>query len=189
MVLGLLQNYHRAEDMKFHDHLKKLREDKNLTQQQVADAMEISKNTYIGYENGKTQPRVDELKKLSVFYGKTISAICLESDSRNIDKSLVLQFEAVKHFDEEEKRCFNMLVEAMVLKHHARKIEKMSQMYGDGPWEVFYICPSCKDESIKVSRYPYEILKDNPDYHDAFQHCKNCGKVTEAAATVGPLYK
>lgn len=118
-------NWHN--EMDFHEQLKALREAKELTQGQVAEMLGIAKNTYIGYEKGSTEPRLSELKKMCHLYSITLSELCMEADSRNIEQNLALQFEAVSQFGEEEMEAFNTLVESMVMRHHAKKAQAMSK--------------------------------------------------------------
>ena len=49
--------------------LKELREDKDLKQKDLASILNIAQNTYSNYENGKTEPPYEILKKLCLFYG------------------------------------------------------------------------------------------------------------------------
>ena len=64
--------------MGFSENLRKARENKGLTQQQVADSMGISKSTYCGYETGKRQPDVAKIKELSRVLG-TPADVMLET--------------------------------------------------------------------------------------------------------------
>lgn len=48
--------------------IKELREENGLTQQAVADYLNVKQNTYSQYENGKRQLSVDVLIKLAKFY-------------------------------------------------------------------------------------------------------------------------
>lgn len=52
--------------MRFCDHLKKARQRAGLTQQQVANALGVTKSTYCGYETGKRQPDLAKLRRLSL---------------------------------------------------------------------------------------------------------------------------
>lgn len=49
--------------------LKELRLDKNLSQQDVADILEVSARAYQKYEYGTAEPNFDNLSKLADFYG------------------------------------------------------------------------------------------------------------------------
>lgn len=57
--------------MKIGNALRELRKRKGLSRQEVADAIEISVNTYIKYENELVNPAYDNLVKLADFYGVT----------------------------------------------------------------------------------------------------------------------
>lgn len=48
--------------------LKKLREEKNLKQIDVANGSNITVRTYQYYESGKQEPNVSRLKKLAIFF-------------------------------------------------------------------------------------------------------------------------
>lgn len=112
--------------MEFHEQIRSLREAKNLTQEQAANLIGIAKTTYIGYEKGEREPRLGELKKMAQVFGMTISQLCMETDSRNVDEGLVLMFEAVRGFTDEEMKTFSNLVEALVTKHHADKARSLT---------------------------------------------------------------
>ena len=49
--------------------LRELREDKDLTQQDIANILSCKQNTYQQYESGKRQLPTAALKKLCLFYG------------------------------------------------------------------------------------------------------------------------
>lgn len=51
------------------DKLKMLRKAKGLTQQEVADAVDMSRATLGGYEIGRRQPRLTDLQRIADFYG------------------------------------------------------------------------------------------------------------------------
>lgn len=48
--------------------LKEIREDRDLTQQKIAEILNIKQNTYQQYESGKRQIPLETLKKLCLFY-------------------------------------------------------------------------------------------------------------------------
>lgn len=55
--------------------LKQLREQKKLTQPQMADVLCVALSTYRSYENGSREPNIDILIKLSDFYEVSIDYI------------------------------------------------------------------------------------------------------------------
>ena len=50
--------------MNFPSKLKELRLSHNLTQEQLAELIEVSPKTYRNYESGKTKPRIVTFKKI-----------------------------------------------------------------------------------------------------------------------------
>ena len=55
--------------------LRELRENKNMTQTQVAKRLNLSKTTISGYENNIKTPSLDVLIRLSILYGVTADYI------------------------------------------------------------------------------------------------------------------
>lgn len=55
--------------MEFKDALREARKEKGLTQSEIAEAMNITKSTYCGYETGKRQPDVMKIKQISEILG------------------------------------------------------------------------------------------------------------------------
>ncbi len=48
--------------------LRDIREDRNLTQQEIADLLNVKQNTYQQYESGKRQLPLQSLVKLCSYY-------------------------------------------------------------------------------------------------------------------------
>lgn len=55
--------------------LKETRKKFNLTQQEIANKIQTSQQTYSDYENEKTQPTIETLIKLADFYHITIDEL------------------------------------------------------------------------------------------------------------------
>lgn len=69
--------------MTFVEIIRKLREDKNSSQQDVADAIGIARATYASLEADRRPPNLDEIHKLSEYYG--ISSVQLISGDIHSD--------------------------------------------------------------------------------------------------------
>ena len=54
------------------DNLIKLRKERNLTNKDMGNILNVSKSTYNNWEIGRTEPDINTLKKLSDFFGVTI---------------------------------------------------------------------------------------------------------------------
>lgn len=63
--------------------LGKLRRNKNLSQFEIAEQLDISQNAYNKWESDKTKPNIENLFKISVFYN--LSIYNLLDDVSNID--------------------------------------------------------------------------------------------------------
>ena len=55
--------------MELHEILRGLREDKDLTQQNLADMLKIGRTMYRRYETGECEIPIRHLKTLCLFYG------------------------------------------------------------------------------------------------------------------------
>lgn len=67
--------------------LKKIRLKHEKTQQEVANAINITQFTYSNYENGKTQPDFETIIALAKYFGTTTDAILGYHVSYLLDKS------------------------------------------------------------------------------------------------------
>ncbi len=61
--------------MYFADNIKFLRKRRNLTQDEVAGALQLKRPTLSGYENGVGQPNLKTLSRFSEFYGIAIDTL------------------------------------------------------------------------------------------------------------------
>ena len=52
-----------------------------LTQDDVAKAMKVSKNTIVAWENGKVEPKISQARELSSLYRIPLDSIFLTSKS------------------------------------------------------------------------------------------------------------
>lgn len=81
--------------MRYGDRLKKLRESKKISQQQLAEKLNINRSTYARYELNQTQPDYETLQKIANFYGVSTDYILTgintkftEKDERDIAKRM-----------------------------------------------------------------------------------------------------
>lgn len=58
--------------MEFNEKLQQLRKEKNLTQEQLAEKLYISRTAISKWESGKGYPNIDSLKNISKLFGVTI---------------------------------------------------------------------------------------------------------------------
>lgn len=55
--------------MQYYEKLKEIREDKDITQREVADAIGTTKQQIYAYEKGINKMSVERLKELCLYYG------------------------------------------------------------------------------------------------------------------------
>ena len=66
--------------MTYNERIREIREDNALTQQKVADLLNIGQRTYADYESGKTRIPIDNIMKLAKFYNVSMDYITGASD-------------------------------------------------------------------------------------------------------------
>lgn len=79
--------------------LKELRENHNLTQQQVAEAINKSMQAYSHYELGRREPDIETLKKLSDLYNVSVDYLLGRDEhaaSTNKDTPITPDQEAIE---------------------------------------------------------------------------------------------
>ncbi|THB69716.1 MAG: XRE family transcriptional regulator [Gammaproteobacteria bacterium] len=101
--------------------LLKLRKGQGLTQQAMAEAIGIHVNSLKKYEAGQAQPSLEALKKIAVAMNVSTDYLLFEEHERGPSEDLVLQFEAISQFDEEDKELAHGLLEGLILKHQAKQ--------------------------------------------------------------------
>lgn len=111
--------YGELIDMGFPQRLAKIRKEKGLTQQALADLSEVNMIQISRYETSKAQPSLDAIKSIAVALGVTTDALIFESDERGPDEDLRLEFEAVSRFNPEEKKMVKSVLKGLILKHEA----------------------------------------------------------------------
>ena len=59
------------------ENLVMLRDAKGMTQEQVAEVIGISRQSYAKWEQGETVPDIDKCARLAAFYGVKIDEMCI----------------------------------------------------------------------------------------------------------------
>ncbi|MBO5087793.1 MAG: helix-turn-helix transcriptional regulator [Lachnospiraceae bacterium] len=68
--------------MKYNERIRAIREDNDLTQQKVADLLNIGQRTYADYESGKTRIPIDNIMILAKHYNVSLDYITGASNIR-----------------------------------------------------------------------------------------------------------
>lgn len=107
--------------MDFPKRLTTLRKERGLTQQALADTVEIHVSQIRRYENDSTQPTLEVIRKLAVALGVSADLLVFDKDERQPREELKRQFEALNSFDEEEIKVAKAVLESLILKHNAKR--------------------------------------------------------------------
>ena len=120
---------------KFHEKLKILRKKKGLTQQEVAELLNVERVAYTKWENGKNKPNYEKLSMLACIFD--VSLDYLLGDYLEISKERYLKLKKQK--EEEKKNLFSGRLKELRLQHGfsqeelAEKIGIKQNSYSD--WE------------------------------------------------------
>lgn len=115
----------------FSERLKQLRNEKGLTQQEIADKMGVNRVTYTNWENGIKEPKLDMIVQLATEFNCTLDYLLGTSDvnALEIGKSIEgmskdevadLQDKLIKNIlqiEEVAKMKFNLTEEQMIIMH------------------------------------------------------------------------
>lgn len=109
--------------MKLGDNLKKLRENKGLTQQEMADLIHTHRTGYSKMENNQQEIPVDCLIHLAKNFGMPIDDIIYYGEKNSVpneinldDKATLEQLQLINELDKEEKTILLKLIETFVSK-------------------------------------------------------------------------
>lgn len=93
---------------KFHEKLKKLRKEKGLTQQEVADLVHVDRVRITNWENGKREPNFENLSMLACIFDVSIDFLL--SENLEVSKERYLKFK------KEKKKVFSERLKELRLK-------------------------------------------------------------------------
>ncbi|HBC1013350.1 TPA: helix-turn-helix transcriptional regulator [Escherichia coli] len=104
------------------NRLKTYRTDKKISQKEIGKLVDRDIQTIRSWEDGKSEPKASELIKLSDFYGISLDELCRGEETK-LDKKIQIQIAETKKLNEEEKKCLNIMLEAIIARHYANSIK------------------------------------------------------------------
>lgn len=110
--------------MAFPERLALLRKNKGLTQQALAEEIDLHISQLKRYEAGTSQPTLDVLRKLAVALSVSADVLLFDKEERGPDDELRLQFEALQGFSPEEKAVAKSVLESLILKHDSNRFTR-----------------------------------------------------------------
>lgn len=166
----------------FNERIKYLRNKHNLTQNEIADILNISKSTYIKYERGEREPRYGTLMALSEYYDVTVDFILGQSNEKN------------KHIDSinEVYKFITSDIFKEVLGENTENVQKLISDYirivflieNVGMLDILYPLTKMEQLLIDIYRLGLHIFKyrDWADEDSEYKDCvpePTCEDVTE----------
>lgn len=99
--------------MAFGDNIRKLREEKGFTQQQLADRLYVSRQTICRWENGSRQPDLDMAEKVAEIFRVSLDELISEKEQQgcmfdNTDLQTE-RFTERKRLREQQKRILDII--------------------------------------------------------------------------------
>ena len=91
----------RTDMMEFHEKLQELRKQRGLTQEELAEALYVSRTEISKWESGRGYPNIDSLKEISNFFSVSID------DLLSSEKMLFIAEKEHKKLNIMHKKCIN----------------------------------------------------------------------------------
>jgi transcriptional regulator with XRE-family HTH domain len=108
--------------MEFPERLARLRKERSLTQQALADQVGIHVLQIRRHEGGTSQPTLDVLRRLAIALSVSADELVFNAIERDPEEELRLRFEAVQQFDADDRSTILALIDGMILKHQAKQV-------------------------------------------------------------------
>eukprot|EP01037_Dinobryon_pediforme_P018968 gene18968-19310_t len=106
----------------FPTRLIQFRKAQNFTQQGLAEIAQVHVNQIKRYEAGTAQPTLEALVRIARALHVSLDALVFEDAERGPSDDLALQFEAVSHMPEEERRIIKALLDGMIIKYQTKQM-------------------------------------------------------------------
>ncbi len=102
-------------------NIKKIREEKGMTQQQIAELIHMHRSNYSKIESGQREISVDALNKIAKYFGMTIDQIVnfdgvLPQEITVEDKTLMEQVKLIQELEPDEKNVVFKMVDTFLTK-------------------------------------------------------------------------
>ncbi len=112
--------------MNFSQKLKRLRQEKNWSQEKLAEEIGVKRLAINKYESGQTKPSAETLQRISEVFGVSIDYLLADESEKLVkdeitDKTLLEYIAEIDQMSEEEKKFVKFFLEAVILRHKAAK--------------------------------------------------------------------
>lgn len=131
-------NQHPLEDcvMPFAEKLSKLRNERGLTQQDMASLIGVGIAQMRRYEKGKSSPTLEVIKNIARTLGISADELIFDKNERVaaakiLDRKLLEQFELVSQLSAHDKEAIKTILDSMILKS---RLEEAMPSRTDAAW-------------------------------------------------------
>lgn len=154
-------------------NIKTLREERKLTQNQLADSLNVSFQAVSSWERDEYKPDVDKLLKLAEIFDVSVAAIVEEKEKRFETKDTIYNWEHMKTFVKTTARNFKMqdtlkAVDYAVAAHEGQKRKKSVVPYIYHPLNLacHALSMEINDDAVIAACLLHDVVED-------------CGKTVE----------
>lgn len=99
--------------------IERLRKEKGLTQQEVADKLNIARTTYQSYEKGRNEPSINQLKQLSKLFNVSSDVLIGNEINKSQQKKELL--EIINQLSDIECRKLFNYAEGIIMNRQAEQ--------------------------------------------------------------------
>ncbi|MBU0765309.1 MAG: helix-turn-helix transcriptional regulator [Bacteroidetes bacterium] len=114
--------------MNIGQNIKKLREEKGLTQQQIAELVNMHRSNYSKVESGQRELSISALNKIARYFGVTLDDLVngneIPQEITIEDKSATEQFRMLQELDQDDKKMIFRMIDTLITK---RKFKEFFQ--------------------------------------------------------------
>ncbi|MDQ0362051.1 helix-turn-helix domain-containing protein [Breznakia pachnodae] len=95
--------------MDFGEKLKQIRKKRNLSQEQLADEMGVSRQAITKWETGRGMPDIENIKIISELFKMSLDELIYEESKEDIQKEFTYQSEMIYDIDQHKKIDIKMI--------------------------------------------------------------------------------
>ena len=122
--------------MPFAEKLSKLRKEKGLTQQEMAQKAGVGIAQMRRYEGGKSSPTLEVIKNIAKTLGVSTDELIFDENegvvpAKILDRKLLEQFEDVSKMNPHDKSAIETILESMILRS---RLEEIMPSKTDAAW-------------------------------------------------------
>lgn len=110
----------------FGKRLVEMRKKRGLTQQQLCELVGVHVSHISNYENGRSQPTLDTIRRLALALDVTADELVFDPAERRPqvnNKELIKQWERIEELPEEDRKALKMLVEGLLLRRQVSSLQ------------------------------------------------------------------